>query len=81
MKIVVVAVGAVSLVAGSTCEVNAAGYGKAHKRHAIRHYYLRYATPQKYPNASGWYPHDANQLQFGSALWWDQMRREGRVNK
>jgi curli biogenesis system outer membrane secretion channel CsgG len=81
IKIAVALVIAMALVAGSACEVNAAGYRKVHKRHAISHYYLRYAAPQRYPDASGWFPHDASQLQFGSALWWDQMRRENRVNK
>jgi hypothetical protein len=24
------------------------------------------------PNPTGWYPHDSNELPFGSALWWQQ---------
>jgi hypothetical protein len=80
-----VAVAAVSLVAGLACEVNAEGYSNAHKRHAKRHYYPRYATrihgyKQAYPDANGWYPHDSNELKFGSKLWWDQMLRENRLN-
>jgi hypothetical protein len=27
---------------------------------------------------TGWYPRDSNQLRFGSAIWWEQMEREGR---
>jgi hypothetical protein len=34
-----------------------------------------------YPDASGWYPRDASKLPFGSALWWDQMMREGRLKR
>jgi hypothetical protein len=86
MKIVavaVVAVAAMSLVTGSVCEVNAAGYPNSHKRHAKSQYpeYTVRRYKPAYPDASGWFPHDANQLQFGSALWWDQMRREGRINR
>jgi hypothetical protein len=78
-----VAAATVSLVAGSACEVNAADYSMSHKRHAKGHY--RYVVrhhgyKQEYPDANGWYPHDANQLKFGSALWWDQMLRENRLN-
>jgi hypothetical protein len=89
MKIVVVAVvavGAISLIASSACVVNAEGYSNAHKRHAKRHYYSRYAArhygyKQEYPDANGWFPHDSSQLKFGSQLWWDQMLREGRLNQ
>jgi hypothetical protein len=85
MKIVVVALAAASLIAGAACEVSAADYLKAHRRHAQKHYYRHVAHDhgykQAYPDASGWFPHDSNELQFGSALWWDQMRREGRVKK
>jgi hypothetical protein len=24
------------------------------------------------PDPTGWYPHDSNELPFGSALWWQQ---------
>lgn len=53
MKILVVAVAAASLVAGTVLEVNAASYSRAYK--------------SRYPdNGSGWHPHDSNQLSFGS---------------
>jgi hypothetical protein len=88
MKILIVAavaVATVSMVAGSAYEVNAEGYTNTHKRHAKRHYYPRYAAraygyKQAYPDANGWYPHDSNQLAFGSAIWWEQMLRENRLN-
>jgi hypothetical protein len=87
MKVVVVAVAAVaamSLVAGSACEVNAEGYTNSHKRYAKRHYHRYVARDhsykQAYPDEYGWFPHDANQLKVGSALWWEQMQRENRLN-
>jgi hypothetical protein len=85
MKTLIVAAVAVSLVAGSAGKVNAEGYSIAHKRHAKRHYYPRYAArnhgyKQAYPDENGWFPHDSNELKFGSALWWDQMLRENRLN-
>jgi hypothetical protein len=81
-----VAVAVMSLVAGSAYEVNAEGYTGPHKRHAKRHYYPRYSArdhdyKQAYPDANGWYPHDSSKLAFGSAIWWEQMLREGRLNQ
>jgi hypothetical protein len=36
--------------------------------------------PRQYDDRdrSGWYPRDANQLKFGSKLWFEQMEAEGR---
>jgi hypothetical protein len=83
MKIGVAAVAAVWLVAGSSSEVSAVDDAQSHGDRAMRH--DRYVSPHhslkpRYPGASGWYPHDASQLQFGSTLWWDQMLRENRLN-
>ena len=54
------------------------------KHHAKR--YFRPPLPNsprqlRYPRLDGWYPHEANELPFGSAIWWDQMRREGRAGQ
>jgi hypothetical protein len=76
MRVLIALTIAWSLIAGSSCEVSAKGYSKAHHRHAKPYY--RQARP-KYPDSSGWYPHDASKLTFGSAIWWDQMRRERRL--
>jgi hypothetical protein len=77
-KTMVVTVAVVSLVAGSAWEADAASSSKSTKRHAKAHY--RHVAQQKSPDASGWYPHESSQLQFGSARWWDQMQREGRLS-
>jgi hypothetical protein len=77
-KIMVVMVAVASLVAGSAWEADAASSSKSPKRHAKAHY--RHVAPQRSPDASGWYPHDSSQLQFGSARWWDQMQSEGRLS-
>jgi hypothetical protein len=39
--------------------------------------------PQRpvYDDDSRWYPNDANQLKFGSRIWWDQMVREDRIGR
>jgi hypothetical protein len=83
MRIFVVVVAALSLLAGSALEVSAKEHSRAHRRPlAERHFphALPYVAPElRYPDASGWYPHDANKLPFGSAIWWDQMRRERRL--
>jgi hypothetical protein len=41
----------------------------------------RAQTKPVYDDNSRWYPNDANQLKFGSRIWWDQMVREGRIGK
>jgi hypothetical protein len=79
--LVIVAVG-FSLISLPVSEVGAAGYSKTHHRHAKLYY--RQARPNidresRYPDSSGWYPRDASKLPFGSAIWWDQMRRERRL--
>jgi hypothetical protein len=82
MRSLVAVVAALSLVAVSTCEANAKAQPKVHKHHAK--WYYPDARPNvyrepKYPTAAGWYPHDSNKLPFGSAIWWEQMRRDGRL--
>ena len=60
----------------------AAAGAKAVKRHVKGHSPLAFPRPgreHQYPNAGGWYPHDASKLPFGSMVWWEQMRREGRL--
>jgi hypothetical protein len=84
MKTLVAAVAAVSLVAISAGAVNAEGYSKPHKLHAHAKRYIRHAAPRRgyeprYPDESGWYPHDSSQLVVGTTAWWDQMMREGRL--
>jgi hypothetical protein len=85
IETLIVALAAVSVPASFALGADAAGYTPAHKRHAMGHY-RRYTArnhgyKQQYPDENGWYPHDANKLAFGSALWWDQMRREDRIRR
>jgi hypothetical protein len=81
MKILVAAIATVSLVASSAYEVNAKGYSKAHKQRFSRHAARNLGYKPRYPDTSGWYPHDSSQLVVGSTAWWDQMLREGRLNQ
>jgi hypothetical protein len=82
MRIVVVAAAVVSMVAVSALESNAQDYSKGSKRYAKRQVGDAKPDPDnkiKYPDAKGYYPHDASKLAYGSALWWEQMQREGRL--
>jgi hypothetical protein len=84
MKTLAIVLFGLPLIALPASEVSAAGPSKIHHRHAKR--YVRQALPTtdrrpEYPDASGWYPHDASKLPFGSALCWDQMMREGRLKR
>jgi hypothetical protein len=84
MKITVLAVAAVAQITGFALGASAADNADTHKRYAKRHYH-RYVVrdhgyKQSHPDENGWFPHDANQLAVGSALWWEQMQRENRLN-
>jgi hypothetical protein len=66
----------------AVCLIASPVYANAHKRHAKMHYRQeRSDVSQKptYPERGGWYERDANKLPFGSAIWWEQMQREGRL--
>jgi len=78
MRLIVGAVSALSLLAGVAAEAGA----KTYKRHAQRqspHAAQSSVQRYRYPDAGGWYDHDANKLPIGSMRWWEQMRREGRL--
>jgi hypothetical protein len=84
MRTLVIVAVSLFLIAPPVSEVSAAANSKTQHRHAKR--YLRHARPtverqRTYPDASGWYPHDADRLPIGSAIWWDQMMREGRLKR
>jgi len=81
MRTLIIVAAALALIAGPACNASAAGYSKAQKRHAK--WYLRpnVDRQRRYPDASGWYPHDANKLPIRSSIWWEQMRREGRAGR
>jgi hypothetical protein len=81
--LVIVGVG-LSLFSLPVSEVGAAGYSKTHQRHAKRYYRnvpSNIDRAPQYPDSSGWYPRDASKLPFGSAIWWEQMLRERRLNQ
>ena len=48
---------------------------QAHKTRQARKFYGAAASDDPRPN-SDWYPHDSNELRFGSARWWQQMQDE-----
>jgi hypothetical protein len=83
MRTLVIVLFGMSLIALLASDVGAATFSKTHHRHVKR--YVGYARPTvdrqpTYPDASGWYPRDASKLPFGSAIWWEQMQRERRLN-
>ena len=79
MKNVRLLAAALLLLSSVAGEVSAASDAKKHKRYAKKS-----AAAQEYTTARSTLPdayveRDANRLPFGSAIWWDQMRREGRL--
>ena len=78
MKIVRLLAAALLLLSSVAGEVSAASDAKKHKRYAKKPAAQEYATARStLPDA--YVERDANRLPFGSAIWWDQMRREGRL--
>jgi len=81
MKILLITVAA-TLAAGMVDDAKSADHSQGLKRHAKRYGETpARGTRRSYPDASGWYPHDSNELPFGSSLWWEQMDREGRLRR
>jgi hypothetical protein len=73
MRTLVIVAFGLSLILLAVSEVSAA--------HRPNKRYVRHARPNinrepRHPYASDWYPRDSSKLPFGSARWWDQMRRE-----
>jgi hypothetical protein len=82
MRVLVVVAAAVSMVAVCALEGKAQDYSKAPKPHVKGQVGNAKPDPDnkiKYPDAKGWYPHDSSKLAYGSAIWWEQMQREGRL--
>ena len=77
MKVVRLLAAALLLLAGIAGEVSAASDAKKHKRY-VKKPVQQYATARS-PLPDSYVERDANKLPFGSAIWWDQMRREGRL--
>ena len=82
MRIVLAFLAALSLLAGVNDAAIADDKQQAKSEHptqkpaAARQYSsARAATPPPDP----YIERDASKLPFGSAIWWDQMRREGRL--
>jgi hypothetical protein len=74
MKVFVATLVAASVVVGDADQASA-----GQKRKDKRSYNSnRYEQGYGYRADSGWYPRDANQLPFGSKIWYQQMEREGR---
>jgi hypothetical protein len=78
MRVLARALAAFLLLTGPAAQAGT----KAEKRHGKGHGTSAFSRPGREhqdPNAGGWYPHDASKLPFGSMVWWEQMRREGRL--
>jgi hypothetical protein len=80
MRVVLVVVAALSLLAGLEGEADAKTHAKKHK-----HDTKKPASVQAHSSARSYSPdvyieRDASKLPFGSANWWDQMLREGRLS-
>jgi hypothetical protein len=76
MKGVMRVIAALALISVPVC-----AEAKAIKQHAGRSHRdePRSAHRRPHPQAEAWSPRDASKLPFGSASWWEQMRREGRL--
>ena len=60
-------------------EVGAKTYAKKHKHDAKKQAFSQAHSSARSYGADAYVDRDVNRLPFGSAIWWDQMRREGRL--
>jgi|RhiMetdeSRZDD1v2_1073273.scaffolds.fasta_scaffold2931713_2 hypothetical protein len=79
LRIVVAIVAALSLLVGIAGEAGAEPYKKKHKRYAKKPVQDYSAARSYSPDA--YVERDVNRLPFGSAIWWEQMQREGRLGE
>ena len=74
---VLAVVAALSLLAGLAGEAGAQTYPKKHRHYAKKPASERQNSAARPYGTDGYIERDANKLPFGSAIWWDQMQREG----
>ena len=89
MKVVIAALTAVSVLAGTTAPASAETSSEGYQAYEVKHQYVRkknkkrhyrqYSNYQYYQRGSTDQPqYWAEKLPYGSQIWWQQMDREGR---
>jgi len=79
MKAALAHVAALSLVVGLGHPAAAGAQAKKHKRVARNTATAQHYGSPKPSGTDGYVERDANKMPFGSAMWWEQMQREGRL--
>jgi len=79
MRMVLAVVAALSLLACLAGEAGAKTYAKKHKHDAKKPASAQAHSSARSYGADAYVDRDVNRLPFGSAKWWDQMLREGRL--
>jgi hypothetical protein len=79
MRTVLACVAALSLLVSLTGEAAAETQAKKHKRFARNAVPAQQYGSPKPSGTDGYVERDANKMPFGSAMWWEQMQREGRL--
>ena len=79
MRMVLAIVAALLLVVGVADEAAAKTSAKKHKQYAKKPAFVQdYGSAKPY-GTDAFVERNANKLPFGSAAWWEQMQREGRL--
>jgi hypothetical protein len=82
MKVIVAAVTALSVVAGTAAPAGAGSSSEARQAYEIKTHYVKKKKKRYYRGSGGrvYYQQQywADKLPYGSQAWWQQMDREGR---
>ena len=84
MKKVIMALAALAIAVALAAAPADAGSRKKHKRYAKSNYERSTARAQSDRGSRSfdqdrYFERDSNRLPFGTAIWWEQMEREGRL--
>jgi hypothetical protein len=79
MRVMSAVLAALFLLVGVMGEAGAETSAKKHKRDAKKPAAVPQYASARSTRSDSYVERDANKLPFGSAIWWDQMQREGRL--
>jgi len=79
MTVMLAVVAALSLLVGVVGEASAETSAKKHKRYVKKPPAVQEYATARSTRPDSYVERDASKLPFGSAIWWDQMQREGRL--
>jgi hypothetical protein len=80
MKVIIAALTAVSVIAGTTAPASAGPSGEGTRGYEVKTQYVKKKYKKRHyrRSSSGYVQYWADKLPYGTQSWWQQMDREGR---